>query len=248
MGGSARRRGGLPGERDLGLRGRRAAWPRVAVPGRRRRRVRRGPVALGPPDGLVAAAVLCFAFLPVAFSRLALTDVGALLPVALVPAVLRAPGRDAARLRWCAWAGAAVGAAVGFKYTAGLVVLVPLTGAGAAAARRATVSARRRLLAGAAVVVGASVVVLLRHDAVRLPRLLAPPMHQLRGQADVAGERTKSARPATAARCTTPGSLTWGARVAGAAAAAAGAVLLARRERARRARCCSSSRSRCSST
>ena len=33
--------------------------------------------------GLVAAAVLCFAFLPVAFSRLAVTDVGTLAPVAL---------------------------------------------------------------------------------------------------------------------------------------------------------------------
>ena len=33
--------------------------------------------------GLVAAAILCFAFLPVAFSRIAVTDVGTLAPVAL---------------------------------------------------------------------------------------------------------------------------------------------------------------------
>ena len=79
--------------------------------------------------GLVAAAVLCFAFLPVAFSRLALTDVGALLPVALC-LLCSVRLAETGRLRWCAWAGAAVGAAVGFKYTAGLVVLVPLTGAG----------------------------------------------------------------------------------------------------------------------
>ena len=39
--------------------------------------------------GLLAAAVLCFAFLPVAFSRMALTDTGTLAPVAVAVLDLR---------------------------------------------------------------------------------------------------------------------------------------------------------------
>ena len=74
--------------------------------------------------GLVAAAVLCFAFLPVAFSRLAVTDVGTLAPVALVMLFsVRIVERGG--WRWCAAAGAAAGLAIGFKYTAGLVLLTP---------------------------------------------------------------------------------------------------------------------------
>ena len=135
----------------------------------------------------MAAAVLCFAFLPVAFSRLALTDVGALLPVALC-LLCSVRLAETGRLAWCAWAGAAVGAAVGFKYTAGLVVLVPLAGlALAAAARRAPV---RRLLAGGAVVLAAAVVAFF----VTTPYFfldVGEAVHQLRGQADVAGSETK---------------------------------------------------------
>ena len=37
----------------------------------------------GTAEGLAAAAILAFAFLPVAYSRFALTDVGVLLPVTL---------------------------------------------------------------------------------------------------------------------------------------------------------------------
>ena len=54
--------------------------------------------------GLVAAAVLCFAFLPVAFSRLALTDVGTLLPVALC-LLCSVRLAETGRLRWCALGG-----------------------------------------------------------------------------------------------------------------------------------------------
>src|SRR4051794_28083802 len=179
--------------------------------------------------GLVAAAVLCFAFLPVAFSRLALTDVGALLPVALC-LLCSVRVAETAKPGWCAWAGAAVGVAVGFKYTAGLVVLVPLTGlALAAGARRA---AARRLLAGAAIVVGAAVVAFFVttpyffldvHDAV----------HQLRGQADVAGSETKLGQSGDSGPLYYLGSLTWGLGWLATAAAAAGVVVLARRDRAR---------------
>ena len=100
--------------------------------------------------GLVAAAVLCFAFLPVAFSRLAVTDVGTLAPVAIVllGAIRIAEG---ASWRWCLGAGLAAGLAIGFKYTAGLVLLAPglaIVLAFAARARPARGGDRARRLVG----------------------------------------------------------------------------------------------------
>ena len=75
-----------------------------------------------PAAGVAAAAVLAFAFLPVTYSRLALTDVGAFAPVALATwAAVRSAEDD--RRRWPVLAGVAVGVAVGFKYTAGLLVV-----------------------------------------------------------------------------------------------------------------------------
>ena len=74
--------------------------------------------------GLVAAAILCFAFLPVAFSRIAVTDVGTLAPVALA-LFFSVRMLETGALGWCAAAGAAAGLAIGFKYTAGLVLLAP---------------------------------------------------------------------------------------------------------------------------
>jgi hypothetical protein len=88
----------------------------------------------GPAEGVAAAAVLAFAFLPVAYSRFALTDTGVLLPVAAaLYGTVRAS--EEGGLRWYALAGAAIGLAVAFKYTAGLVG-VPLLVAAALAARR----------------------------------------------------------------------------------------------------------------
>jgi hypothetical protein len=88
----------------------------------------------GASEGLVAAAVLAFAFLPVAYSRLALTDAAVLLPVALaVYAAVMV--REDGRLRHFLLCGAAAGLAVSFKYTAGLVA-VPLLAAAALGARR----------------------------------------------------------------------------------------------------------------
>ena len=79
-----------------------------------------GRLLWGVAEGLAAAAVLALAFLPVAYSRFALTDVATLFPVAIaVYAAVRA--QDAGRLRHFAVFGAAAGLAVAFKYTAGLL-------------------------------------------------------------------------------------------------------------------------------
>ncbi|HWT22159.1 MAG TPA: glycosyltransferase family 39 protein, partial [Solirubrobacteraceae bacterium] len=106
----------------------------------------------GPAEGVAAAAVLAFAFLPVAYSRFALTDTGVLLPVAAaIYGAVRA--HEDGRLRWFALAGIAVGLAVAFKYTAGLVG-VPLLVAAALRARR-----DRFALAGFALATGLGAVV-----------------------------------------------------------------------------------------
>jgi predicted membrane-bound mannosyltransferase len=98
----------------------------------------------GRAEGLAAAAVLSFAFLPVAYSRYALTDVGTFVGVALAAyGIVRV--REDGALRYYLLAGAASGLAIGFKYTAGVIV-VPLVLAG--------FRDRRRLAAG----LGATVV------------------------------------------------------------------------------------------
>ena len=76
----------------------------------------------GVREGLVAAAVLSFAFLPVAYSRVAVTDVGALIGVALA-LLWSVRAAEEGWTRDYALAGAAAGLAIGFKYTAGLVLL-----------------------------------------------------------------------------------------------------------------------------
>jgi 4-amino-4-deoxy-L-arabinose transferase-like glycosyltransferase len=76
----------------------------------------------GARVALVAAALLTFAFLPVVYSRIAVTDVGTFLPVAVAMyGALRV--YEEGRLRDYLIAGAGIGFATGFKYTAGLVLL-----------------------------------------------------------------------------------------------------------------------------
>ena len=76
----------------------------------------------GVREGLVAAAVLAFAFLPVAYSRVAVTDVGALIGVALA-LLWSVRAAEEGRTRGFVLAGGAAGLAIAFKYTAGLVLL-----------------------------------------------------------------------------------------------------------------------------
>lgn len=83
---------------------------------------------VGATAALVAAGLLAVAFLPVAYSRLALSDGPTLLFLALgllAGAWILEDGRP----RGYVLAGLAVGLAAGFKYNAGIVVLVALAAA-----------------------------------------------------------------------------------------------------------------------
>jgi Dolichyl-phosphate-mannose-protein mannosyltransferase len=176
----------------------------------------------GVREGLVAAAVLCFAFLPVAYSRVAVTDVGALVGVALALLwSLRAS--EEGRTRDYALAGAAAGLAIAFKYTAGLVLL-PL---GIAALSRLRAD-RLRALAG----VGLGAVLALIVFALLNPYLfdsLDQWWSDLRDQADVAANDRKPGQESGGTAYYLD-SLTWGLGWAALAAALAGALVELRRD------------------
>jgi hypothetical protein len=181
--------------------------------------------------GLVSAAVLCFAFLPVAFSRIAVTDVGTLAPVALV---LLFSVRIAERggWRWCAAAGAAAGLAIGFKYTAGLVLLAP------ALAIALPLLARRdretlRTAAAGLLALGAAAVALFLLTNPFFFLDLRTAIHQLRGQAELAGNQDKFGQEGDTGPLYYLDSLLWGLGYVAAVCTLAGAVLLARRDRVR---------------
>ncbi len=169
----------------------------------------------GVREGLAAAALLAFAFLPVAYSRVAVTDVGSLMGVSLaVLFAVRAHEED--RRRDWVLAGAAVGLAAAFKYTAGLAALPLLV---AALARPSLRRAAGLALAGLAALV---VFVLLN------PYLFTSPgdwWTDLRDQADVAANDPKPGQESGGLAYYLD-SLTWGLGWAGLAAALAGAALL----------------------
>ncbi|MEA2408552.1 MAG: hypothetical protein QOE69_2671 [Thermoleophilaceae bacterium] len=190
----------------------------------------------GVREGLVAAALLAFAFLPVAYSRVAVTDVGALMGMALSLAfAARAYGGGAARgraerpeaasagrLRQFALAGAAAGLAVSFKYTAGLALL-PLAIAALARVRVDGVRAVGGLVLGCAS--AALVFVLLN------PYLFGSFdawWSDLRDQAEVAADQPKPGQESGGFAYYLD-SLTWGLGWAAALAALAGAVIELRR-------------------
>jgi len=177
-----------------------------------------------PAAGLASAAVLAFAFLPVAYSRFALTDVGVFLPLALaVYATIRL--HETGARRWFLLAGAAIGLAVGFKYTAGLLV-VPFAVAAALRARGGQGDALRLAALGLAVAAVAF--------ACTTPYFvlnLRGALYQLKLQADAAGQpKLGQAQDGTVVFYLR--SLTWGLGWAAALAAAAGLVTEWRRDRA----------------
>ncbi len=183
----------------------------------------------GVREGLVAAALLAFAFLPVAYSRVAVTDVGALLGVALALGFAVWAYEDG-RLRFFAAAGAAAGLAVSFKYTAGLALL-PLAIAalgrlaqGAAGGRAASAL---RPLAGVALGVALAGVVVVALNPYLFDSLDAW-WSDLRDQAEVAADQPKPGQESGGASYYLD-SLTWGLGWAAALAALAGAVLELRR-------------------
>jgi hypothetical protein len=175
----------------------------------------------GVREGLVAAAVLSFAFLSVAYSRVAVTDVGALAGMAL--ALLWAVrAYEQGRLRHYALAGAAAGLALAFKYTGGLALL-PLAVAALARLRADRMRSVGGLALGAAV--GAVVFVALN------PYVLGSFdawWSDLRDQAEVAADRPKPGQESGGVSYYLD-SLTWGLGWAAAIAALFGAAIALRR-------------------
>jgi hypothetical protein len=175
----------------------------------------------GVREGLVAAAVLALAFLPVAYSRIALTDVGSLTGVALSLAfAVRAHERRT--LIDFALAGACAGLAVAFKYTAGLALL-PIAIA-ALTQLRAQPGRAVGGLAGALLCAAVVFVVLNPY----LFGSLDAWWSDLRDQAEVAADQPKPGQESGGVSYYLD-SLTWGIGWAAALAALAGAVLELRR-------------------
>jgi hypothetical protein len=183
----------------------------------------------GRREGLVAAAVLTFAFLAVTYSRQAVTDVGALTGVALALLFSIKALEDGGR-RWFALAGAAAGLALAFKYTAGLVLL-PV---GLAALLRLLVPRNgvraeplRTVLSGALALVctGVTFAVLNPYLIIHFSEFRG----KVQAQAEVAGNLAKAGQEGSAPFYYLD-SLTWGLGWAVALAALAGVVVLARRD------------------
>jgi hypothetical protein len=176
----------------------------------------------GTREGLVAAAVLSFAFLPVAYSRVAVTDVGALAGVAVaLYAAVRAHERGS--LRDYVLAGAAAGLAAAFKYTAGLALL-PLAVAALARLR----ADRFRAIAGVALAAAVAGLVFVVLNPYLLGSFDAW-WNDLRDQAEVASGQSKPGQESGGAAYYLE-SLTWGLGWAAALAALAGAALELRRD------------------
>ncbi|MBA2506535.1 MAG: glycosyltransferase family 39 protein [Thermoleophilaceae bacterium] len=175
--------------------------------------------------GVAAAALICFAFLSVAYGRIAVTDVGTLFPVAVAllaaVRVYETGGRH-----WYFLGGAMAGLAVGFKYTAGLVLL-PLIVAALVRAR-----ANKRELFD---LLGAFAMAVLAFF-ITTPYLFfdfETAERQIRGQAETAGEFEKLGQEGDFGPLYYLDSLGWGFGIAATIAAVVGAVLEFRRDRIR---------------
>jgi predicted acetyltransferase len=176
----------------------------------------------GVREGLVAAAVLALAFLPVAYSRVAVTDVGALAGMALA-LLWSVRAREDGRPRDYALAGGAAGLALAFKYTAGLALL-PLAIAALARLRM------NRLRAVGGLALGAALAALV--FAALNPYVLGSLdawWTDVGDQAEVAADQPKPGQESGGVAYYLD-SLTWGLGWAAAVAALAGAVLELRRD------------------
>src|ERR687896_70826 len=176
----------------------------------------------GVREGLVAAAIVAFAFLPVAYSRIAVTDVGALVGVALA-LMWAVRAHEDGRLRDFALGGAAAGLALSFKYTAGLALL-PL---GLAALARVRGDGPRPLLGlGAGVgLAGLAFLALNPYLFVSFDEF----WNDLRQQAEVAADEPKPGQQSGGVSYYLD-SLTWGLGWAAAIAALVGAAIELRRD------------------
>jgi hypothetical protein len=189
----------------------------------------------GRPDdrvGLAAAAVLCFAFLSVVYSRIAVTDVGTFLPVAVATwAMLKAYERG--RLWQYLLAGAAVGLAIGFKYTAGLAIVPVLMIAGVRAWRDAETPWLKR---SDLLYVVAALAAMVVAFAVTNPFFFLKPisaLYQLKQQAEAAGGSEKLGQDQVGGFRYYIESLGWGYGYAAAFFVLAGAFFEIRRDRVR---------------
>ena len=178
----------------------------------------------GAMEGIAAAAILSFAFLPVAYSRYAVTDAAALLPVVIAMYAVIGVHEDGRR-RWFVIAGAATGFAIGFKYTTGLIV-VPLLAVAALRIRDERAVIRDTLLALAVMVV--AFLVTTPYFLIDLGEAI----DQLRAQSYAADE-PKFGQEDGSPFAFYPESLTWGLGWGVVLATAVGFVWLFRRERAR---------------
>src|SRR4051794_39948893 len=175
---------------------------------------------------LAAAALLTFGFLPLTYSRIAVTDVGVLAPVALSIVGSVRVWEDG-RLRWWLLAGVGAGVAVGFKYTAG-VVLLPLAIAAVAVAIRGGREALPRA-AGAALLAALAAVLAFFVTNPYFFFDFSDAHRQLSAQATTAGDFGKVGQNTTGLPYYL-GTLTWGIGWVAAFGALAGAVLELRRD------------------
>lgn len=180
----------------------------------------------GAREAVVAAALLAFAFLPVTYSRIAVTDVGTLAPVAIaVYGAIRA--HETGARRWFALAGAAAGLAVGFKYTAGLVAL-PVGIAGLLWLRR---DARSALAGMAIAAVCATAAFFVTTPYFFLDFDTA--WRQIEAQAEMAGDYAKLGQAQDNGFLYYLDTLTWGLGWVALVAAGIGFALVLRRDRVR---------------
>jgi hypothetical protein len=175
---------------------------------------------------LAAAAILSFAFLPVSYSRIAVTDVGTLAPIALAIAGAVLVWEDG-RLRWWVLAGAGSGLAVAFKYTAGLVLLSLVVAAIGRLVRDRRAGLQTVLVGSLAAAAACFLAFFLTNPYFFFE--LSDARRQLAAQAATAGDFGKVGQNSTGVGYYL-GTLTWGLGWVAALAALAGAVLELRRD------------------